>query len=206
MRGRPATHPPAGGRPGTRSLPPPAALPATSPPVPCRPDQPRLGPDSALPEKLVELFRRQTVATLPELAAALETSADRTVFRKLAVLDYTTSCSQRGAYYTLQSLAATMRRGCGPTTTSIFPGLARCSILQGNWPRERRPLSAPARAPARRPTGRAAVGKAAPPWRRVHPTSDFPITFPPARRHTHRKFVARLSNVEKTTASVAAHR
>jgi hypothetical protein len=111
VRGRPATHPPAGGRPGTRSLPP-AALPATSPPVPCRPDQPRLGPDSALPEKLVELFRRQTVATFPELAAALETSADRTVFRKLAVLDYTTSCSQRGAYYTLQSLAATMRRGC----------------------------------------------------------------------------------------------
>jgi len=56
-------------------------------------------------EKLVELFRRQTVATFPELAAALETSADRTVFRKLAELDYTTSYSHRGAYYTLESLA-----------------------------------------------------------------------------------------------------
>ena len=63
-----------------------------------------------------------------------------------------------------------------------------------------------ARAPARRQTGPAAVGKAAPPWRRVHPTCDFFITFRPARRHTHRKFVARLSNVEKTTASVAAQR
>lgn len=56
-------------------------------------------------ERLVELFRRQTVATFPELAAALETSADRTVFRKLAELDYRTSYSHRGSYYTLDSLA-----------------------------------------------------------------------------------------------------
>jgi hypothetical protein len=56
-------------------------------------------------ERLVELFRRQTVATFPELAAVLETSADRTVFRKLAELDYRTSYSHRGAYYTLDSLA-----------------------------------------------------------------------------------------------------
>jgi hypothetical protein len=56
-------------------------------------------------ERLVELFRRQTLATFPELAAALETSADRTVFRKLAELDYRTSYSHRGAYYTLDSLA-----------------------------------------------------------------------------------------------------
>jgi hypothetical protein len=56
-------------------------------------------------ERLVELFRQQTVATFPELAAALETSADRTVFRKLAELDYRTSYSHRGAYYTLDSLA-----------------------------------------------------------------------------------------------------
>ena len=56
-------------------------------------------------ERLVELFRRQTVATFPELAAALETSADRTVFRRLAELDYRTSYSHRGAYYTLDSLA-----------------------------------------------------------------------------------------------------
>src|SRR5438477_11288212 len=48
-------------------------------------------------ERLVELFRRQTVATFPELAAALETSGHRTVFRKLAELDYRTSYSHRGA-------------------------------------------------------------------------------------------------------------
>lgn len=45
------------------------------------------------------------MATLPELKAALGTEVDLTVFRKLATLDYTTSYSQRGAYYTLQSIA-----------------------------------------------------------------------------------------------------
>jgi hypothetical protein len=57
------------------------------------------------PERLLEVFRRRQVATLPELKAALGTTVDLTVFRKLATLDYTTSYSHRGAYYTLDSLA-----------------------------------------------------------------------------------------------------
>lgn len=57
------------------------------------------------PDRLLEVFRRQQVATLPELKAALGTAVDLTVFRKLATLDYTTSYSHRGAYYTLDSLA-----------------------------------------------------------------------------------------------------
>jgi hypothetical protein len=57
------------------------------------------------PESLKTLFQAQTVATLPELKAALGTSVDVTVFRKLAALDYRTSYSHRGAYYTLDSLA-----------------------------------------------------------------------------------------------------
>jgi hypothetical protein len=44
------------------------------------------------------------VATLPELKAVLGTEVDLTVFRKLATLDYTTSYSHRGAYYTLQTI------------------------------------------------------------------------------------------------------
>ncbi len=56
-------------------------------------------------EKLLALFRRQNVATLPELKTALATSADRTVFRRLAGLGYRTSYSHRGAFYTLDSLA-----------------------------------------------------------------------------------------------------
>jgi hypothetical protein len=57
------------------------------------------------PDRLREVFHRQQVATLPELKAALGTTVDLTVFRKLATLDYTTSYSHRGAYYTLDSLA-----------------------------------------------------------------------------------------------------
>lgn len=57
------------------------------------------------PDRLLEIFHRQQIATLPELKVALGTTVDQTVFRKLATLDYTTSYSHRGAYYTLDSLA-----------------------------------------------------------------------------------------------------
>ena len=57
------------------------------------------------PDRLLNVFRRQHVTTLPELKAALGTEVDLTVFRKLATLDYTTSYSHRGAYYTLNSMA-----------------------------------------------------------------------------------------------------
>ncbi|MGH8630116.1 MAG: hypothetical protein ACREU7_05025, partial [Burkholderiales bacterium] len=55
-------------------------------------------------ERLTECFHRQTVATLPELQAALGTTGERTVFRRLAGLPYRCSYSHRGAYYTLESL------------------------------------------------------------------------------------------------------
>ena len=57
------------------------------------------------PDRLLQVFHRQHVTTLPELKAALGTAVDLTVFRKLATLDYTTSYSHRGAYYTLNSTA-----------------------------------------------------------------------------------------------------
>ena len=50
------------------------------------------------------VLRRQKIATLPELMAALG-SARRTVFRKLEELSYRTSYSHRGAYYTLDEVA-----------------------------------------------------------------------------------------------------
>lgn len=56
-------------------------------------------------ERLLALFQERTVVTMPQLKAALGTSVDATVFRKLATLPYRTSYSQRGAYYTLDSLA-----------------------------------------------------------------------------------------------------
>ena len=52
---------------------------------------------------LIDLFHRQTVASLPEVMAALGTRARRTAFRKLKELPYRTSYSHRG-YYTLEEL------------------------------------------------------------------------------------------------------
>ncbi|MGH9054613.1 MAG: hypothetical protein ACRDYY_01895 [Acidimicrobiales bacterium] len=43
---------------------------------------------------------------MPELKVALRTQADATVFRKLAELDYHTSYSHRGRFYTLDEIAA----------------------------------------------------------------------------------------------------
>jgi hypothetical protein len=56
-------------------------------------------------ERLETLFQQTPVATLPQLKAALGTTVDLTVFRKLSTLPYRTSYSHRGAYYTLDSLA-----------------------------------------------------------------------------------------------------
>ena len=56
-------------------------------------------------ERLEALFQDATVATLPQLKAALGTTVDLTVFRKLSALPYRTSYSHRGAYYTLDPLA-----------------------------------------------------------------------------------------------------
>lgn len=55
-------------------------------------------------QPLRELFQRLRSVTMPEMKAALGTAVDMTVFRKLAVLDYRTSYSHRGGYYTLASL------------------------------------------------------------------------------------------------------
>ena len=53
---------------------------------------------------LIDLFHRHTVASLPEVMAALGTRARRTAFRKLKELSYRTSYSHRGGYYTLEEL------------------------------------------------------------------------------------------------------
>ncbi len=57
------------------------------------------------PNVLRQHLRRHTIATLNELKRALGTPVDVTVFRKLQTLDYLSSYSHRGAYYTLRPLA-----------------------------------------------------------------------------------------------------
>ena len=56
-------------------------------------------------ERHSAFFQDKIVATLAQLKAALGTSVDLTVFRKLSALPYRTSYSHRGAYYTLDTLA-----------------------------------------------------------------------------------------------------
>src|SRR6202790_5923642 len=56
-------------------------------------------------DELHSLLLRNKIATLDELKQALGTSVDVTVFRKLKPLDYLTSYSHRGRYYTLREVA-----------------------------------------------------------------------------------------------------
>lgn len=54
---------------------------------------------------LRQFLFRERIATLPELKRALGTTVDVTVFRKLKELDYVTSYSHRGRFYTLRRIA-----------------------------------------------------------------------------------------------------
>lgn len=62
-------------------------------------------PLSFSPNALRQLLLRRKVATLAELKQALGTEVALTVFRKLKALDYLTSYSHRGGYYTLREIA-----------------------------------------------------------------------------------------------------
>jgi hypothetical protein len=54
---------------------------------------------------LATYFKRNQIATLNQLQSTLGNPNERTVFRKLKSLDYLSSYSHRGMYYTLQSIA-----------------------------------------------------------------------------------------------------
>jgi hypothetical protein len=56
-------------------------------------------------DELRTLLLHNKIATLAELKQALGTPVDVTVFRKLKPLDYLTSYSHRGRYYTLREIA-----------------------------------------------------------------------------------------------------
>jgi hypothetical protein len=62
-------------------------------------------PPSFLPDALRQRLQRHKIATLAELKQALGTDVALTVFRKLKELDYLTSYSHRGQYYTLPEIA-----------------------------------------------------------------------------------------------------
>jgi transposase len=71
-------------------------------------------------DELRSLLLRSKIATLDELKQALGTSVDVTVFRKLKPLDYLTSYSHRGRYYTLREVARFDEKGLWSHATVWF--------------------------------------------------------------------------------------
>lgn len=62
-------------------------------------------PTSYHVEDLISLLRQRKIASMDDLKEALGTTADATVFRKLAEVDYRSSYSHRGGFYTLDEIA-----------------------------------------------------------------------------------------------------
>jgi hypothetical protein len=62
-------------------------------------------PPAFLPDALRQRLQRHKIATLAELKQALGTEVALTVLRKLKELDYLTSYSHRGGYYTVRDIA-----------------------------------------------------------------------------------------------------
>lgn len=60
---------------------------------------------------LARLLKKQKIATMKELKAALRSDVDVTVVRKLKELSYRTSYSHRGRYYTIDEIAQFNDRG-----------------------------------------------------------------------------------------------
>lgn len=56
-------------------------------------------------EKLIALFHERLVLTLPEIKSALGTNSTMTIHRKLRIINYKTSYSHSGKYYTLSEIA-----------------------------------------------------------------------------------------------------
>jgi hypothetical protein len=63
-------------------------------------------PERCAAAAVATLLHRQRIATMDELKAALGTTVDMTVFRKLRVLGYHSSYSHRRRFYTLAEIAA----------------------------------------------------------------------------------------------------
>ena len=72
------------------------------------------------PDSLRKLLLHDKIATLPDLKRALGTDVDLTVLRKLKELDYLTSYSQGGRFYTLREIARFGADGLWSCTPAWF--------------------------------------------------------------------------------------
>jgi hypothetical protein len=64
-----------------------------------------MGPKPIDPNTIIRLLNNNKIATLDELKQTLKTHSTMTVFRKLKALEYLSSYSHRGKYYTLHEIA-----------------------------------------------------------------------------------------------------
>ena len=90
------------------------------------------------PDSLRTLLLHDKIATLPDLKRALGTDVDLTVFRKLKELDYLTSYSHGGRFYTLREIARFGADGLWSLAASGSPATVPC------WPPPRRSSIVPA--------------------------------------------------------------
>jgi len=63
------------------------------------------------PKAIEKFLKRRKIATLAQLITAMDNPARSTIFRKLEQLEYLSSYSHRGKYYTLRSIARFNRLG-----------------------------------------------------------------------------------------------
>lgn len=63
------------------------------------------------PKAIERFLKRRKIATLAQLITAMDNPARSTIFRKLEQLEYLSSYSHRGKYYTLRSIARFNRLG-----------------------------------------------------------------------------------------------
>lgn len=62
-------------------------------------------------ERLKDVFIKQKIATMKQLKSVLKTNVSMTVYRKLGDLNYLSSCSHSGKYYTLTEIPKFNRDG-----------------------------------------------------------------------------------------------
>ncbi len=63
------------------------------------------------PETVASFLKRRKIATLGEISVAMGNASERTVFRNLGQLEYMSSYSHRGKFYTLRSIARFSKEG-----------------------------------------------------------------------------------------------
>ena len=72
------------------------------------------------PETVSSFLKRRQIATLSEIGEAMGSASQRTVFRNLNRLEYLSSYSHRGKFYTLKSIAKFSREGLWSLRSAWF--------------------------------------------------------------------------------------